>query len=103
MKFFYHYTDEKYLEKIKQTGIYPNHPYFTDSEYFSANEAGQALGVMPHNINCVLKFINDGRYKQMENVLQTNRFIGGGKQYLHPMRPKPISIRPVTSRIWKDL
>lgn len=91
------------MEKIKQTGIYPNHPYFTPTEYFSPDKAGQSLGVMTHNINCVLKFRDDGQFRKKGIVPKTNRFIGGGIQYLHPMRPKPIAIREIFQRNWQAI
>lgn len=103
MKFYYHYTLEKNLSSILGTGIFPNHPYFTTTEYFDSRTAGQQLGVMPHNIDCVLKFNDDGRYKMLQDVPGTGRFAGGGNQYQHPFRPKPIAIRKISERFWKNL
>ena len=101
MRFYYHYTHEKIVERIKQTGIFPDHPLFTPTEYFNAYEAGPALGVMPHNINCVLKFKDDGLFKNMGIVPYTGRLDGGGIQYSHPMRPKPIAMRKISNRSWQ--
>lgn len=103
MKYFYHYTHERFVDKIKQSGIYSNHPYFTTSEYYTPHEAGQSLGVMSHNINCVLKFKDDGLFKKTEKVPETDRFTGGGIQFLHPSRPKPVAIRKIYSRSWQNL
>jgi hypothetical protein len=102
MREFYHYTLEKNISSIMATGIFPNHPYFTTTEYFSAFTAGQALGIMAHYIDCVLKFQDDGLFKVCENV-PDGRFSGGGNQYQHSMRPKPIAVRKITERIWKSL
>ena len=103
MGFFYHYTLEKYVPLIMKTGIYANHPYYTTTEYFDANEAGQALGVMAHNIDCALKFADDGKFKRYADVPSTGRFTGGGNQYQHPERLKPIAKRSITSRNWIDI
>ena len=103
MREFYHYTLEKNVASIKSTGIFPNHPYFTTTEYLNAQHAGQSLGVMAHNIDCVLKFADDGMFKSSGIVPGTGRFIGGGNQYEHPLRPKPIAIRKITERTWKNL
>lgn len=103
MPCYFHYTLEKYLSRIIASGIYPNHPYFTNVEYFNAYIAGQELGVMENNIDCVLKFIDDGNFKRYENVPGTNRFIGGGLQFGHSGRPKPIACRLITERIWKNI
>lgn len=100
---FYHYTLEKNIPAIIATGIFPNHPYFTTTEYYSAFEAGQKLGVMPHNINCVLKFTDDGSFRKCQDVPGTERFIGGGNQYQHPYRLKPIEVRKITDRTWKPI
>jgi len=103
MKQYYHYTLEKYLSSIQKDGIYPDHPYFTTTEYFSASKAGQMLGIMAHNIDCVLKFQDDGNFRSMQNVPGTGRFSGGGDQYRHPFRPKPIAIRKIDERDWVQL
>lgn len=98
MKEFYHYTLEKNISNIKSTGIFPNHPYFTTKEYYSSYQTGQSLGLMAHNIDCVLKFRDDDRFKACNDVPTTGRFIGGGNQYQHPLRPKPIAVRKITER-----
>jgi hypothetical protein len=103
MREFYHYTVEKFIPGILASGIYPDHPYFTTTEYYNAFHAGQELGVMPHNINCVLKFIDDGLFERFyEDVPATPRFFGGGNQYLHPHRPKPIEVRKINEQVWKS-
>jgi hypothetical protein len=100
----YHYTMGKYVPSILETGIYDNHPYFTTTQYYNAFHAGQELGVMPHNINCVLKFKNDGLFKRYyQDVPNTKRFYGGGNQYLHLKRPKPIAMRQIEEQEWKIL
>lgn len=101
MRTFFHYTLEKYLPSIQASGMYSNHPLFTTSEYYSPFQAGQELGVMPHNIECVLKFKDDGLFRRYEDVLATGRFIGGGNQYQHPGRPKPIAVRKINERNWR--
>jgi len=103
MRYFYHYTHERLVEKIKQTGVFSNHPYFTTTEYYTANGAGQSLGVMPGNINCVLKFRDDGRFKSVGIVDNSNRFAGGGNQYQHPGRPKPIAKRKIGHKNWEPI
>ncbi len=103
MNFYYHYTLEKNLSGILATGIFPNHPYFTTTEYYNSNSAGEQLGVMSHNIDCVLKFRDDGHFRMVQNVPGTGRFTGGGNQYQHPARPLPIAIRKINERAWKTL
>lgn len=103
MGYFYHYTLEKNVPSIKKTGIYANHPYYTTTEYFDANVAGQALGVMPHYIDCVLKFEDDGKFKRYSDVPSTGRFTGGGNQYQHPERLKPIAKRSIKSKNWIEI
>ena len=103
MKEFYHYTLEKNVSSIRANGIYPNHPYYTTTEYYSPTQAGQALGVMPHNIDCVLKFIDDGQFRACSTVPHTGRFTGGGNQYQHPKRLKPIAVRKISERAWRGL
>ena len=100
---YYHYTLEVKLPLIQRDGVFPNHPYYTITEYFNAYQAGQALGVMEHNIDCVLKFSDDGFYRKQPDVPSTGRFTGGGNQYQHPFRPKPIAIRKINERIWRTL
>lgn len=103
MREFYHYTREENIPMIMSSGIFPNHPYFTTTEYYNEYQAGQALGVMAHNIDCVLKFSDDGLFKICEEVPTTGRFMGGGIQYLHPFRPKPIAFRKIGERSWMNL
>ncbi len=99
---FLHYTLEKYLPAVQKDGLYPDCAY-TTTEYYDAYSAGNALGVMAHNIDCVLKFEDDGYFKKMNNVAVSNRFSGGGIEYKHPFRPKPIAIRKIDEYIWQNL
>jgi hypothetical protein len=99
---FYHYTLEKYLPAVQKDGLYSNCA-FTKTEYYDVYSAGNALGVMPHNIDCVLMFADDGYFKQLNNVAASNRFAGGGTEYTHPFRPKPIAIRKIDGRSWRNL
>lgn len=103
LKGFYHYTLKANISSIIAAGIYSDHPYFTTTEYFNSIEAGQSLGVMPHNIDCALKFIDDGFFQMVSDVPTTNRFIGGGKQFQHPQRIKPVAVRLISDRTWKVL
>ncbi len=102
MEALYHYTLEKYLSSILKDGLYSNCA-FTTTEYDNPYTAGDALGVQDHNIDCVLKFEDDGYFKQMNNVATSNRFSGGGIEYTHPFRPKPIAIRNINDKIWRNL
>jgi hypothetical protein len=99
---YYHYTAERLLPSILKDGMWPNHPLYTTNVYYSALAAGQAVGVMAHNIDCVLKFIEDGGFKSFSQpiVPSTGRFIGGATQYSHPGRPKPVAKRKINERIW---
>lgn len=103
MSEFYHYTLEKNIIGIRNAGIFPNHPYFTTTEYFDSYDAGQKLGVMAHNIEYVLKFKDDGFFRRLPDVPSTGRFTGGGNQYQHHSRPKPVAVRKITDRIWVNL
>jgi hypothetical protein len=103
MKFFFHYTLEKNVRSILAAGIFPSHPYFTTTEYFNPTTAGQQLGVMAHNIDCVLRFNDDGSFRRVQDVPSTGRFVGGGNQYQHPFRPKPIAVRKIGEQLWRTL
>jgi hypothetical protein len=104
MKEFYHYTHENKVNDILRNGMYSNHPLFTTNQYFNADEAGQAVGVMSHYINCVLLFKDDGLFRlfNQPTVPRTSRFYkgDGASQYLHPYRPKPIAKRRISERNW---
>jgi hypothetical protein len=105
MKEFYHYTSENKVNDILRTGVFPNHPLFTTNQYFNAHEAGQAVGVMPHYIDCVLLFSDDGLFRPFNEpmVPSTGRFTGGATQYQHPSRPKPIAKRKINELNWTRL
>lgn len=103
MSDYYHYTHENNVTRIKASGVFPDHPYFTTDEYYDANTAGQKLGIMPHNINCVLKFRDDGRFRRVEDVPSSNRFYGGGTQFKHPSSPKPVEKRRISERNWTSI
>ncbi len=105
MKEYYHYTLESYVSSISKNGMFPNHPLYTTTAYFSATTAGQELGVMAHNIDCVLKFSDDGSFKPAHPgaVPATGRFTGGGNQYQHPLRLKPIAKRKIGDRNWTKI
>lgn len=97
---FFHYTLEINLPSIMRTGVFNNDSNFTSTEYFSARQAGDELGIRPHNIDCVLRFKDDGKFIKKENVQSSNRFSGGGNQYEHPFRPKPIAMRKIGEKRW---
>ncbi len=103
MKEFYHYTLKSNVENIKKTGMSSNISYFTTAEYFSASIAGAKIGVMAHNIDCVLKFRDDGSFRFDGEVPYANRFDGGADQWSHPAKPKPIAIRNISDREWTAL
>lgn len=85
--------------------MWENHPLYTTNQYYNAVQAGQAVGVMPHNIDCVLQFVDDGRFILFgdKTVPGTGRFTGGALQYFHPGRPRPIAKRKLTEQIWKRI
>jgi hypothetical protein len=99
---YYHYTLEKNIPEILQKGMFQGSSYAAE-EYFSAGEAGQKLGVMPHYIDCVLKFKDDGMFKKQPTVASTGRFLGGGSDYTHSMRIRPVAMRKISEREWKSI
>jgi hypothetical protein len=77
MKEYYHYTSESQVINIVKNGMFSDrHPRFTTDQYYNADQAGHAVGVMPHNINCVLLFKDDGLFKLFNEptVPRTGRF-----------------------------
>jgi len=100
MQEFFHYTLESNIENIMKTGMSSNISYFTTTEYYNPYQAGQECGVREHYIDCVLKFRDDGRFKQDGSVQNTGRFSGGANQWSHPARPKPIAKRRIYERHW---
>ena len=105
MKEYYHYTLESKINSIMNTGMFANHPLYTTTQYYNSSQAGQELGVMDHNIDCVLLFKDDGFFKPGIPMLvpATGRFIGGGIQYQHQQRLKPIAKRRISERNWTKL
>lgn len=105
MKGYYHYTLMKNVESIVKNGMYNNHPLFTTNEYYNAYEAGQALGVMPHYIDCVLLFKEDGFFKPFSQFIvpATGRFSGGGNQYQHHLKLKPVAKRKINEHFWSKI
>jgi hypothetical protein len=100
----YTYTLRRNLRNITTGGMYTGSLSYTPTEYYDKTLAGQALGVMPDNIDCVLKFVDDGRFREYhERVPSTNRFTGGGRQFGHSGRPKPVAVRGIRSRTWEAL
>jgi hypothetical protein len=99
---FYHYTLEKHISDIRKNGMFHNSSY-TTAEYFDHYVAGQEIGVAPHNIECVLKFRDDGQFRRQNPVSDTVRFRGGGSDYLHPLRIRPIAKRRIKERSWINL
>jgi hypothetical protein len=100
---FFHYTLANKLQSIMRTGVFNNDSNFTSTEYFSAWQAGNELGINPHNIDCVLKFTDDGKFIKKGNVQSSNRFSCGGIQYEHPSRPKPVAMRKIAEKTWISL
>ena len=103
MKDFFHYALERNIENIMKIGMTPNISYFTTNEYFNQYQAGQECGVRDHNIDCVLKFRDDGRFRQDGSVAYTGIYSGGANQYWHPGRPKPIAKRKINEHHWTPL
>jgi hypothetical protein len=105
MKEYYHYTLESKISAIMSSGMYPNHPLYTTTQYYNSEQAGQELGVMAHNIDCALLFTDDGSFQPGMPIIvpSTGRFIGGGIQYQHLQRLKPIAKRRINSRSWTKL
>lgn len=101
---YYHYTTEATLNDILRTGMWSNHPLYTTNRYYNTFQAGQAVGVMPHNIDIVLLFKDDGLFKLFnEPVPSTGRFTGGASQYSHPGRIKPIAKRRLSEMNWTSI
>jgi hypothetical protein len=105
MNEYYHYTSETKVSQIMSTGMFSSHPLYTTNQFYSALEAGQALGVMEHNIDCVLLFKDDGLFRigAPPTVPETGRFKGGGTQFQHPGRPRPIAKRGIGARGWTSM
>ncbi len=102
MKEYYHYTTQKNVPSICKTGLSENVDFYTTDKYFTASEAGARLGVMAHNIDCVLLFADDGNFRPAKPPIVdgTNRFIGGGTAFIHPQKKKPIAVRKIFEPTW---
>ena len=108
MKEYYTYTLESKIESILHTGMPADrHPRFTTNQYYNSIEAGNGVGVMPHNIDCVLLFKDDGLFKLFNEPLVPRTglyYIGeGAPQYWHPLGVKPIAKRKIHDRTWTKL
>lgn len=105
MSEYYHYTSMAFAKLIIRDGMYRDSHAYTLNQYFDPNSAGQAVGVMPHNVECVLLFKDDGMYKPYKPpiVSAAGRFTGGATQFVHPMRPKPSGIRKINERTWQKV
>lgn len=102
MKNYYHYTLQKNIPGIQRAGMFRGSS-FTTEQYFDAYKAGQRLGVRGHYIDCVLMFKDDFGFQNQQDVQQTRRFEGGGKEFTHKGRPKPIAYRKVGDLRWAKL
>lgn len=105
MSEYYHYTSMAAVKAIVKDGMFANHPLYTTDRYFNAHAAGDAVGVMPHNIDCALLFKDDGFFKPFYPFIvpATNRFAGGARQYQHAKRLKPIAVRKIGEHMWQPL
>jgi hypothetical protein len=95
---YYHYTLKKHVPSIVKDGLWGDrHPLYTTDVYYNASAAGQAVGVMPHYIDCVLKFTDDGKFKAFypPTVPFTGRFAGGATQFYHQGKPRSAFIRDI--------
>ena len=70
--------------------------------WVNAYLAGQQCGVNPQNIDCVLKFRDDRRFRLDGKVSGGGRFVGEADQWSHPSRQKPIAKRKILERTWTD-
>lgn len=102
---YYHYTSDAYSVGIIRDGMYRNSHAYTNNQYFDQNEAGQAVGIMPYRVECVLLFQDDGQFRSFRPPLvsRTNVFLGGATQFEHPQRPKPIAKRKIRDQHWQKL
>jgi hypothetical protein len=101
MKEYYHYTLESNVNAIRRSGVFDKDANFTTNQYYTAHEAGNGLCIQPHYIDCVLLFRDDGNYKY-RGIVDSGKggLPGGGTQYEHPSRPKPIAKRKISERDW---
>ena len=102
---YYNYGLAKDVPSKLKDGMYRGGYQYTDNAYFSALEAGRALGVATHNIEVVLKFTNDGQFKRGPDVAENRSrgFAGGASQYSHAGRPKPVEQRKIAEKNWTTL
>lgn len=104
--FYYHYGLQKNVSSIKEKGLYGGGIYqYTTDVYTSAAAAGTALGISTDNVDCVLKFADDGKFRKGPPVDKSpgRGFVGGGSQYSNSGKPKPIAVRKITESNWTDL
>jgi len=99
---YYNYGLAKDVASKIRDGMYSGGYQYTTDIYHLADRAGAHLGVDPKNIEVVLKFEDDGKFKKGPNVAQTpsRGFIGGATQFEHPGRPKPVAQRKIFDRQW---
>lgn len=102
---FYNYGLERDVASKLEDGMYRGGYQFTTDAYFNALQAGERLGVAPHNIEVVLKFEDDGQFRRGPDVAANSGrgFIGGASQYSHSGRPKPVAVRKIKERSWTAL
>lgn len=104
-KELYNYGLAKDIPSKRKDGMYSNGYQYTTDAFYSAHEAGRALGVATPNIDVVLKFNDDVRFKQGPAVAEnmSRGFVGGASQYEHPGRPKPVAFRKISDKNWTKL
>ncbi len=102
---YYNYGLAKDVPSKTKNGMFSGGYQYTTNVYFSAHQAGRELGVATDNIEVVLKFTNDSRFKSGQDVAVnlSRGFVGGASQYSHPGRPKPVAQRKITEKNWTKL
>ena len=102
---YYNYGREADVASKHASGMWSGGYQYTTNAYFNAIQAGTELGVATHNVEVVLKFEDDGGFRPGPDVAATpNRgFLGGGTQYSHTGRPKPVAVRKINETQWTPL
>ncbi len=97
--YFFHYTDQLELVNFIRDGMYRDSS-FTVDEYYNAAQASQRLGIPPPV--WVLKFKGDAGFRRLAGgiVASSNRYNGGGTQFVHLNRVKPIAKRRIYQKNW---